>query len=680
MSHLYRPFSTLVMVLALCLVMLTAVAQDSPLPLPPETDVSIDEDDTGRNPASEIVITRFEPSTLRADQGGTLTIYGENFTTTSMVRLRDVGVLTTTYLSRNLLQAVVPQNLPPGNYRLIVMDDAGNEVRAPGRLVISAPPITDNDNPTPAPVQGRSAVVVRGYRVTPSTTQPGGVIAVQLELFNQGTQTAFGVTAALESSDRFVPSGVATALAGDIPPGATQFVQLNAAATQSVTNGANTVPVGLNWRGADGESLSSSAIVSVNVSRSVETSLLTLMSYTFTPEKAVPGEIVTVTVEVYNAGTQVASNALLRFTGDDSVLQAGPRGDTALIGNVFPGGRISIDVPMRVSARARAGMQIQPISISYQQDTDNREFTTTITIDVDRSLLPEPLLLLRSYSTGKDMLAPGDTFTLTAEIENIGSADASRALIVFGSTATASDDDNNNPPGSSQTGSTPSAVFAAVGTGDTRYLEVIEQNGTITLEQEFLVNGQAKSGIYSLPISVRYEKPDGSNAVVNLQTNLLVIAQPRLQTTLQAPLPDSIEVGQPLTVAWQLQNLDTPDIRLGDALVSASGGEVVNGAQRFIGTLRADRRASFEATVIPFEEGTLTVVLTLQYLDDMNRQQEFVYEYNVEVFAPFFPPDVTDEPEIEFPFEPGEEFPPEDETPPVDFLQAILFGLLGLGQ
>jgi hypothetical protein len=104
--------------------------------------------------------------------------------------------------------------------------------------------------------------------------------------------------------------------------------------------------------------------------------------------------------------------------------------------------------------------------------------------------------------------------------------------------------------------------------------------------------------------------------------------------------------------------------------------------ETFVGTLGADKRSSFEATIIPGSEGPLTVTLTLHYLDDMNRSQQVVYEYETEVAAPFVPP--VEEPGggnggggggMEPPVEPTPE--PEPER---DFVQDLIFGLLGLGQ
>jgi len=529
---------------------------------------------------------------------------------------------------------------------------------------------------------GTPSIAVRGFSVAPNIARPGDNLTIRVELVNQGTAIAQGIIVALGQSDSFVPAGASSITVGDLFPGAAVQVVLNANVTNSVSNGANVIPIAITFRSPEGETVNASGSVSVTIQKTPSASLLTLMNYTITPSVVTPGELAKISIDILNAGTSTALNALVRFTGEGDVLQPGSKGDTFLVGNIFPSGRITVETEMLVSQQAKSGSQIQPIEIIYADDSGEKQtFSTNITVIVDRSARAEPLILLKDYAIDKEELAPGDSFVLKATVENIGQGDAMNTLVSFGSNITQNsgngDDDNGDGTGTGGTGSTTTnTTFAPVGTGETTFVGTLTATSSVTLEQAFLVSGTTKSGIYNLPITLRYTLPNGENAQTVLQVNLLVVSQPRVQVTLQSPVPSEVEQFSTLVLAWQIQNLESTDVRLGSARVTAQGGEVVNGAETFLGRLAADKRSTFEGTINAIDEGTLTIKLEIDYTDDMNRPKVFTYEYTTTITAPMLPPEMTEEPPIiDIPTE-----EPTTDTGSTNTLVDLLFGLLGLGQ
>ncbi len=130
-----------------------------------------------------------------------------------------------------------------------------------------------------------------------------------------------------------------------------------------------------------------------------------------------------------------------------------------------------------------------------------------------------PVILLDSYSIGSD----ADALTL----RNVGQADAPGVLVTFGSLDSLS--------GSGST-STPSSAFALLGGGDTLFAGTLSADERTSLEQDFIVNSRVTSGIYSLPITVRYQKSDSTVDQQNLRASLIVIALPCIQTDLASSL------------------------------------------------------------------------------------------------------------------------------------------------
>ena len=111
---------------------------------------------------------------------------------------------------------------------------------------------------------------------------------------------------------------------------------------------------------------------------------------------------------------------------------------------------------------------------------------------------------------------------------------------------------------------TPSSVLAPLGAGDTLYVGDLAADSSITLEQDFIVNSSVSSGIYSLPITVRYQKSDGSTAQQNLRASVIVIAPLRVQTSLTNPLPETANVGEPLPVSWRVTNNGSDEFQVTD--------------------------------------------------------------------------------------------------------------------
>src|SRR5690606_13937471 len=109
----------------------------------------------------------------------------------------------------------------------------------------------------------------------------------------------------------------------------------------------------------------------------------------------------------------------------------------------------------------------------------------------------EALLLLSSYEIGADTLKPGDRFTLTLALQNVGAASANNLLLTFGTVESSSDGGSGSGSGSgSGTGSTqttstsPSSTFAPLGNGGRIYIGGLTA-GSITevITQDFMVSG-----------------------------------------------------------------------------------------------------------------------------------------------------------------------------------------------
>jgi len=217
-------------------------------------------------------------------------------------------------------------------------------------------------------------------------------------------------------------------------------------------------------------------------------------------------------------------------------------------------------------------------------------------------------------------------------------------------------------------------ILAGVGAGGTLYVGTIDADGgQAEIEQDFLVNGTVNSGLYNLPVTLRYLKPDGSAGQDVVQAAMMVVAPPRLQIRLPSPLPETVSVGEPFPIALEIRNNGSKRADLTDAITVANNGEVVEGAETFVGGIESTEDASLNVMVMPLEAGPVEVTITLNYMNDLNQEESIVRVYTIEAIAPELPPE-------DIPPDMGvvPELPPEEEEED-DTVGRFLRGLLGLG-
>ena len=631
-------------------------------------------------PIQPLVVTGSEPGQAQSGDQIVLSVFGANFTPQTVVRLVGVGLLETTFANPNAVTAIVPATAPPGTYRIDVSDPLTGTASSPSTLTINAPPAspfpTARPLPTfepPTPVPGEPSLLIRNYSANPPAVSPGGTVTFSLEIINQGSRAAEGVSIAIDSGGSFVAaSGQANVLLPNVPPGGSITATLTALASTTVPDGPSNVSVSMSYRDFEGRTYSSRGDLTVTVSRVRELSRLTVARYLVDPSPVQPGQPVTVNALITNSGNAPATRVLLQLSGG-GVLLPGPQGDSFPLNNILSGETVEVELPFIVSGSAEAGPQPQSFTISYLQDEEPQQYTGSITIPVARVENTEPLFILESYDTGELILHPGDQFTLSMNVVNIGKAVASDVLVTFSGTAIGDDGDGTPAP----VQLTQTTLFAPLGTGGELYIGAIDaEGGNAALTQDFLVNGSVESGIYSLPINLRYENPDGTSAQDTLNASIVVVVPPRLR--INNTLPEQVEIFEPIDLSVSVVNIGRNDVNLTFATVEADNAEVVEGAETFIGTLPPDDDIAIEASLLTFVEGTTTITVTLHYTDDLNRDQTIVETYEVFVRPIPSPSPTRRSDALNAPLMATITSTPPP-APETDTLGRFLRGLLGLG-
>ena len=594
--------------------------------------------------------------------------------------------LPTTVVNTTMLKAAVPGDLAVGQYIIKVSDPTDSTLGSDSSktlTVINAPVPTEAPTfappptlaPPPTDIPGAPSLLVRSFSASPTTIKPGDTVTFTVEIVNQGSRIAQGVSLSVDSGGHFIAAnGQAAVILPDLGVNVSYTVTLSVVAATDTPGGPQSAAITMSYRDFSGTTYTSNASLSVTVQTVSTASQVTLSRYIVDPNPVLPGQPVTITVLLTNTGNETAGQVLLQI--GEGILLAGPEGNSFAFGDLEAGGSASLDLPLIVSTAAKSGPQAQAVTINFLQKGESTSTTSSMTLDVANVVAPSPLLLLDSYDYGEEFLQPGQQFTLTMTLKNIGDADANNMLVTFGTVESSGSSQSTPDSSGSTTNTTPSSTFAPLGSGGTQFAGTLttESDG-LTLTQEFIVSGSVDSGIYSLPITLRYTKPDGSSAQDSLRASIVVIVPPSLLIAEASPLQETVNAGEPLFIGLTISNKGRKQVNLSNVTVTTDNGDVQEGADTYLGPLRVDDDTSMSALVIPTEVGTVKVTVTFNYTDDLNQPRTIVEEYNVEVVEPPPPPDMGNEPPPDY----NAPTPTPAPADPNEVFGRILFGLLGLG-
>ncbi len=672
----------LLLLLILCVLVGVAVAQDIP-PLATADPTPI-----------VVQVTTFEPTTLIAGTVRSVTIFGANFTAQTTVRFVGMGLMKVTFVNRTTLLIDVPETFPIGTYALEVSDPTqGQAVAASLLRVVGATPVPlPTETPAPIPtlpipalptaIPGKPMLITRNFSASSSAVKPGSSVTLTFEVVNGGNQAALGVSVALTTGSKFLPAnGQAGATLPDIFPGAAVSVSLTIDAALDAPNGPNNVPFTLTYRSPDGEVITSAVNLSVNVVAPTAIAQVTIARYRYVPSTVQPNDSLTVTLLITNTGSETARGVLVKV-GKDGILLPGENGDSVAVGDLAPNGSLAVDMPLIVKQDAKAGMQLQPMTITYFRGSspDVVEVSSSITLDIHTAATQAPLILLKNYTVKvgderPEFLTPGQRFTLDFTVQNLGNVALKNVLVAFGTVettggTTTGGDSTGGTGGGTTTTIQPSVTFAPLGSGGTLFVEALAAGGSVNLTQDFIVNGTTKSGIYSLPISLNYRDVQGEKAQTSLNASLVVVVLPRLQVILPAPLPTEVYIGEPLPLTVTIKNVSGVVVRLTDYEVTTSNGTVSEGASGILANVPVDDEATINAMIMPDTEGDTTITLVVHFLDDLNqtRERRETYTVNASAAPSFEQPPIEETPVVETPVP----------TEPLTFGRMML-ALLGLG-
>jgi len=342
-----------------------------------------------------------------------------------------------------------------------------------------------------------------------------------------------------------------------------------------------------------------------------------------------------------NAGTSAAYSVQAVFSSAD--LAPLKNGGIVVLNSINAGEQENIAQSFQVTG-AIWGKNIIPVdvTITYYDDQGTSysdKFTLSIATTNGGSGIIYPTatptglkssqLVITSYAASVDPLQPGEQFTLTMTVQNMGNVAAQRVTMIVGGGSSGTSGSGTPQPGGVSGGSGEFTNFAPVGASNVQSLGDLGAGDMIQAKQNLIVNVSTNPGAY--PMKVTFSYLDDKNEVINDEQviTLLIYSLPNVDVSFYRP-PDPFFVGQPGALPVQVVNIGKRLAVLGNMKLESDSGMLENGVG-LIGSIDAGGYFTLDSMLTPEQSGPMTLNITIEYTDDFNQARTLTRTLNIEV-------------------------------------------------
>ncbi len=605
-----------------------------------------------------------EPDTLRTDQGGTVSIYATGtltFSPTDTVRLVGYGILPTTYVNSTVLQATVPSGLAAGAHTLQVLDDVGGVI-VTGTVTLVAPPApTKTPKPKSPPPPGQPILTIRNYSVTPPQVRPGQEFTVAAEVYNNGSRAAENTMAVIPGGT-FVPVGENGHFFGQVHINHTFVVSQRMRVPAGTPNGVHGLQIDLSANDYEGNHYDFPQTVVVEVvggssGTGADTGRprVLIEDAATDPPVIAPGAPFTLTLRLANRGNRTAINVMVE--ADAAVVVPVTGGGIASVDIVRINEAATVTLPLLLKPGKEGGRQGLAITIEYgDYSGGSHSDQQTVGVTIDTSLANQPQLLIAAYQTTPEEISPGDSFTLTLELSNVGGGDAQRITLALGG-------EEGEKLG----------AFVPVGGGNVSFVPSVEAGEVETVALRLLVSGDAETKAHNLPVALEYDTAAGTREKDTQQVSLVVHRRPQFEISFYRPVEGTAMVGQPFPLPIEVINASSARFTVSKLEATGDRLEFLEEPSTYVGPLESGGSWTLDALAMAMESGPVDVIVNVHYVDDLNQTRVVSQVLTIEVM---------EMPNMEGPGGPiGPGFPeaPAEQPGFWGLVLRFLKGLLGLG-
>jgi hypothetical protein len=416
--------------------------------------------------------------------------------------------------------------------------------------------------------------------------------------------------------------------------------------------------------------------------------LLTVASYSTNPGPVAQGKTFGLAVAIKNVADDTAFNVVLTIPSGDFV----PIGNagTQTVQKIHVGETIVFNQELQAKSGIAGGLKPLELKITYN-DRAGTGYSETPTVSINVAgggaakptatpVPKQPQLIISDYHISPAELSPGLEFKLFMKVQNVGTGDATRLSVVLGGAASSGSTTGGTGEGTGTGASAGAegvsgaggdfAVFGPIGSSNVKFYPRITLTDTLDIEQMLIVNSTAKSGAYTVKVSLVYDDPKGQRRTDDQVITLLVLSPLLVEISYSREL-DPATAGQAWAAPLQVVNVGRNTTQLGKFEIVAPSSVSVQNGGTFVGQLEAGGQFPLDAQLTPNEAGPLEFTARLNYLDDFNRPQVISQTFTIEVEA-------RSEPSID-PSQPNSPLEPAlAEESLGDQILRLILGLVGL--
>ena len=342
-----------------------------------------------------------------------------------------------------------------------------------------------------------------------------------------------------------------------------------------------------------------------------------------------------------NAGTSAAYSVQAVFSSADLVPLK--NGGVAVLGMVPAGDQVNIPQTFKVTGQIY-GKSLVPIDVTVTYyDDKGTSYTDKFTLSIPTTggggsgvvyptstptSVKASQLVITSYAASVDPLQPGEQFTLTMTVQNVGNMKAQRVTMIVGGGSSGTISLTPQPGGVSG-GSGEFTNFAPVGASNVQSLGDLGAGEMIQAKQNLIVNVSTNPGAY--PMKVTFSYLNDKNEVINDEQviTLLIYSLPNVDVSFYRP-PDPFFVGQSSALPIQVVNIGKRLTVLGNIKLESDSGTIENGTG-LIGSIDAGGYFTIDSMFTPEKSGPMTLNVTIDYTDDFNQARTLTKTLQVEV-------------------------------------------------
>ncbi len=271
--------------------------------------------------------------------------------------------------------------------------------------------------------------------ITPTEVAPGETATLDITLKNLGRDFGVYLSAtldpgdtspidALDSSKKYLSRAEAAQSSGEYFGVVQQLesipVQYRIKVDDNATTGAHNIPLTLAWENELGVQLTQTIYLGIEVRGEPH---LIISGINYTPERVYPDTEFTLDVNIENTGTEKAKSVEAALTLPDRITGE----DQAYLGTINRNAKAKASYTLKATKAAKSGAYDFVLSMNYEDEQGatgkvERPFTVFVSErgDVD--------LEIAGISTSPAKIHPGTDFTLSIQLENIGTQDAKSVM------------------------------------------------------------------------------------------------------------------------------------------------------------------------------------------------------------------------------------------------------------